>query len=93
MVSAPIRRKRGLLWTICLVVIVALAIAPVITSGFGTVLVPVAALFALAVVSAPIHPDLASAYESLQDSSFLGLRAPPHVYIVRVKRMRARPGA
>jgi len=77
-VIRPSRRARGFVAFVCLVVVVAIAMAPIASKGDSAVglLVPLPGLFA-AVVSRPLPAPEVPRIRPTLDSSPLPLRAPP----------------
>jgi len=72
------RRARGFVAIVCLVVLVAVAMAPIASSADCAVLVPLPELF-VAVISLPIPAPDAPRVRLIVYSSPLPLRAPPIV--------------
>ena len=71
-------RERGFVAIVCLVVLVAVAMAPIASSADYAVLVPLPELFA-AVVSLPVPAPELPRVSPIVESSPLPLRAPPAV--------------
>jgi hypothetical protein len=75
-VRKRLTRDRGFVAIVCLVVVIALAMAPIVSSADCAVLVPLPELFA-AVISRPIPAPEPPRVGPILESSPLPLRAPP----------------
>lgn len=69
-------RRRGLLGVLCVVVILAIAMAPLVSSSVGAILVLLAPLFG-GVVSTPLDIIVASDLRPSAEPLLLASRAPP----------------